>query len=140
MTVSKNALIAPFGALCIALGVVGCGETGSSTGSYKGESRHVAKTISNLQSDATASNASKLCGRDLAQSVVKRLQESGESCKKALEGQLREIDTYSLAVESISVKGSTATAKVKSTWSGTQRVHTLSLVKEAGSWKISSLS
>jgi ABC-type oligopeptide transport system substrate-binding subunit len=139
MTSSKKALIAPLGALCVALGVAACGET-SSTGSYKGDSQHVANTISNLQSDATASNASKICSRDLAQNIVKRLQESGGSCKQALESQLREIDTYSLAVESISVKGDTATAKVKSTWSGTQRVHTLSFVKESGSWKISGLS
>jgi nucleotidyltransferase/DNA polymerase involved in DNA repair len=140
MTVSKTALIAPLGALCVALGVAACGETSSSTGNYKGESQHVAQTISNLQSDATSSNASKVCSRDLAQSVVERLQAGGSSCKQALESQLREIDTYSLAVESISVKGNAATATIKSTWSGTQRVHTLSLVKEDGSWKVSGVS
>lgn len=138
MTLGPRALIAPAGALCLALGVAGCGET-SSTGSYKGESKKVAQTISNLQSDATTANASKVCSRDLAASVVKRLEASGTSCKKALEGQLKEIDTYALTVESIDVKDSTATAKVKSTWSGKESVHEVSFVKEGGSWKVADL-
>jgi hypothetical protein len=131
--------IATVGALCLALGVSACGEA-SSTGSYKGESKNVAQTITNLQSDATSANASKLCSRDLAASVLKQLEAGGDSCKKVLEGQLREIDTYSLTVESISVKGSAATAKVKGTWSGKERVHEVSFVKEGGSWKVSGLS
>ena len=131
--------IATVGALCVALGVSACGEA-SSTGSYKGESKNVAQTITNLQSDATSANASKLCSRDLAASVLEQLEAGGDSCKKVLEGQLREIDTYSLTVESISVKGSAATAKVKSTWSGKERVHEVSFVKEGGSWKVSGLS
>lgn len=134
-----RAPIAAAGALCIALGVAACGET-SSTGSYKGEAKKVAQTISNLQSDATSVNPGKICSRDLAASVVKKLEAGGTSCKKALEGQLREIDTYALTVESISVQDSSATAKVKSTWSGKERIHEVSFVKEGGSWKISGLS
>ncbi len=139
MTSRARTAIATIGALCVALGVSACGEA-SSTGSYKGESKNVAQTITNLQSDATSANASKVCSRDLAASVLKRLEASGSACKKVLEGQLREIDTYSLTVESISVKGSAATAKVKSTWSGKEHVHEVSFVKEGGSWKISGLS
>lgn len=139
MTISSRSIAAPLAAICLAVGVSGCGET-SSTGSYKGEEQHVAKTISNLQSDVTSGNAKSVCTRDLATAVVERLEASGTSCKKALEGQLREIDTFSLTVESISVKGSAATADVKSTWSGKERVHTLSFVKEDGAWKVSSLS
>lgn len=136
--VAPRALIAPLGALCLALGLAGCGET-TSTGSYKGESKKVAQTISNLQSDATSADASKVCSRDLSASVVKRLEAGGASCKKALEGQLKEIDTYALTVESIDVKDSTATAEVKSTWSGKESVHAVSFVKEGGSWKISGM-
>lgn len=139
MTVTPRSVAVPLAAMCLAVGVSGCGET-SSTGSYKGESQHVAKTISNLQSDVTSGNASRVCTRDLAAAVMKRLQVSGTSCKKALEGQLREIDTFSLTVESISVKGSAASAKVKSTWSGKERVHTLSFVREGGAWRVSALS
>jgi hypothetical protein len=139
MRLKARTAIATVGALCVALGVSACGEA-SSTGSYKGESKNVAQTITNLQSDATSANASKLCSRDLAASVLEQLEAGGDSCKKVLEGQLREIDTYSLTVESISVKGSAATAKVKGTWSGKERVHEVSFVKEGGSWKVSGLS
>lgn len=139
MNACARNLIASIGALCVATGVSACGET-SSTGSYKGESKHVAQTISNLQSDITTANATKVCSRDLSANVIKRLQSTGINCKKAMEGQLREIDTYSLTVESISISGTTATAKVKSTWAGKQKVHRLSFVKEGGSWKVSSLS
>lgn len=138
MMLGSRALIVPVGVLCVALGLGGCGET-SSTGSYKGESKKVAQTISNLQSDATSASASKLCSRDLAASTVKRLEASGTSCKKALEGQLKEIDTYALSVESISVQGQDATAKVKSTWSGKESVHEVSFVKEGDDWKVSGL-
>lgn len=131
--------MAPVAAVCVALGVSACGEA-SSTGSYKGESQKVAQTITNLQSDLTGLDASKVCGRDLAQSVVKKLQSDGSACKKALESQLREIDTYSLTVESISVHDATATAKVRSTWSGKEKIHELSFVKEGGRWKVSGLS
>lgn len=135
---AKGTLLAPLGALCVALGVSGCGEV-SSTGGYKGESKQVAQTIANFQSDASPAGAGKVCDRDLAASVVKRLERGPLSCKKALEDQLREIDTFGLKVESISVHGKAATAKAKSTWSGKERVHTLSFVKEAGGWKISAL-
>lgn len=137
MTTRTRAIPLALAALCAALGVSACGEA-SSTGSYKGESQRVAQTISNLQSDATAANAGKVCERDLAASVVRQV--GGKRCKQALEGQLREIDTFSLTVESISVQGTKATAKVKSAWSGKERVHTLSFVKEDGHWKIAALS
>lgn len=134
-----RAPLAALGALCVALGVAACGET-TSTGSYKGESKKVAETISDLQSDATSVSASKVCGRDLAASVVKKLEADGTTCKKVLEGQLKEIDTYAMKVESISVKGTSATAEVKSTWSGKERIHEVAFVKEGGRWKISGLS
>jgi hypothetical protein len=138
MKLRCKAPIAALGALCVAAVIAGCGTT-TSTGSYKGESKKVAQTISNLQSDATSANASKVCSRDLAASVLKRLEASGTNCKKVLEGQLKEIDTYALSVESISVQGQDATAKVKSTWSGKESIHELSFVREGGAWKVSDL-
>lgn len=133
-------LALPACALAIALGVSACGGTESSTGNYKGEQAKVAEAISSLQSNATVLNAKKVCSEDLAASVGKHLEAQGSTCVKALESQLRQIDTYAMTVESIDVKGSEATAKVKSTWSGKQLENTLSLVKEGGRWKLQSLS
>jgi hypothetical protein len=138
MSLRPRAAIALIGVICTAIGVSACGET-SSTGSYKGESKKVAQTISNLQNDATARNAGKVCGRDLAASVVKRLESDGKTCKKVLEHQLDEVDTYSLTVDSISLSGNDAKAKVKSTWSGKEEVHEVAFVKEGDSWKVAGL-
>jgi len=139
MTRNRARIAAPLGALALALGLAACGNT-TSTGNYKGEAAKVAETISNLQSDATAEDAKKVCKNDLSAAVGKRLEANGSSCVKALETQLKEIDTYSMTVKSVSVKGSSATAKVKSRWAGKEKVNTLAFVKEGGSWKLESLS
>lgn len=132
-------ILAPFGALALALGLAACGNT-TSTGKFSGEKQKVAETISNLQSDATSGNAKKACSNDLSKAVAKRLEAKGSTCVKALESQLKQVDTFTMTVESISVSGSEATAKVKSSWSGKERVSTVSFVKEGGSWKVDSLS
>lgn len=116
----------------------GCGET-ASTSSFKGESRNVAQTIANFQSDSTSANKQKLCANDLAGTITTRLKAAG-GCESNVSEQLREIDSFGLTIESIAVSGTTATARVKSTWSGKTHVTTLSLVKEGSHWKISGAS
>lgn len=128
------------GALCLALGVAACGTTSSGGGNYTGVKGEVAKAISSFESNATANNPKNVCKENIAASVGKRLEASGSTCLKAMTSQLRQIDTFTMTVESISVEGDTASAKVKSTWYGKQRVNTLSFVKEEGSWKLSALS
>ena len=58
---------------------------------------------------------------------------------QALKNQLGAIDNYELTVESIAVHGTSATARVKSTWSGKRRTTTMGLVKEGGAWRIATL-
>ncbi|HEY3827907.1 MAG TPA: nuclear transport factor 2 family protein [Solirubrobacteraceae bacterium] len=122
----------------LASGVVACGST-VSTSSFKGPSQAVAKRIAEFQSDVTAGEKNKLCNRDFASAVQARLRAAGGSCVEALKNQLGAIDDYELTVKSIAVHGTNATASVKTTWSGKQRLSTLLLVKEGGSWKIASL-
>ncbi len=130
------------GALAIASGVSACGTTGSSSGGYTGEKGEVARAISNLESNATANSPAKLCDEDIAASVSRRLERDGSTCLKAMTTQLRQVDTFTMTVESISISkaGKSASAEVKSTWSGKERDSTLSLVKEDGHWKLASLS
>lgn len=122
----------------LATGLAACGST-VSTGSFKGASQAVAQRISDFQNDVTAGEEKKLCNRDLASAVKARLQTAGGSCVQALKNQLGAIDDYELTVNSIAVHGTSATANVKSTWSGKQRNTTLQLVKEGGAWKIAAL-
>jgi hypothetical protein len=121
--------------VALALGASACGET-ASTGNYKGESHEVAQTVSNFQSDATASDQKKLCANDLAVTLTARLKAAG-GCQAVLKEQLHQIDALNMTIESIAVKGSNAIAHVKSTYSGKSRVTALTLVKEGSHWKIS---
>lgn len=111
-----------------------CGEA-TSTSKFTGEDRNVAQTLSDFQSHATAREQKKLCESDLAATVTKRLQSAG-GCQAVLKKQLVQLDALNLTIESVSVKGATATAKVKSIYSGKNRIATVALVKEGSRWKI----
>ncbi len=120
------------------LAFAACGNT-VSTSSFKGEAHEVAQTVANLQADVTAGEQKKVCGSDLALPVVSRLGGT-KACEAAVKTQLAEVDSTEVKVESVRVTGTTATAKVKSTYSGKSRPSTINLVKEGGKWKISGLS
>jgi hypothetical protein len=123
------------GALALAGALGGCGET-ASTGSFQGESHAVAQAIADFQSNVTAREQKKLCQNNLAAAVTARLTRAAGSCQAALKNQLLQIDATGLTIKSISVNGKTATARVKSTYSGKTRESTLTLVKEGGRWRI----
>ncbi|HEX7610285.1 MAG TPA: hypothetical protein VF380_06415 [Solirubrobacteraceae bacterium] len=128
--------------LCIAplaLGIAACGSTVSTSG-FKGEEHAVAQTISNLQSDATASEPGKICKNDLAASVVTRLG-GVKACEAAIKSQLTEVDSLEVSVKSIKLGsgGTTATAEVTSTYGGKKAHGPVTLVKEGGKWKMASI-
>jgi hypothetical protein len=129
-----KSLTAGLGVLACALALGACGETVSTKG-LSGESRNVARTVADFQKDATAGDRTKLCRNDLASTVVARLKEA-KGCEAALRSQLKEVDAFNLTVESVTVAGTTAQARVKSTWSGKTKLSTLSLVREGARWKI----
>jgi Putative lumazine-binding len=126
-------------AALLAIGMAACGTTTVSTSSFKGEQQKVAQAIAHLQSHATALEAKKICGEDLAAANVARLNASGD-CKKAIESQLKEIDSFETTVQSVQISGTTATARVKGVNAGKKGVQSLTLVKEGGKWKVSSVS
>ncbi|HTB71461.1 MAG TPA: nuclear transport factor 2 family protein [Solirubrobacteraceae bacterium] len=123
----------------LALGLSACAQTVSTSG-LAGEAKAAGETVKDLQSNATAGEAKKICQDDLADAVVKRLAGASGGCQEAIKKQLAEIDSVELTVESIQVNGATATAHVKSVYSGKKRLSTMSLVKEGGKWRISSFS
>lgn len=126
-------LLAPL----LAVGVVACGST-VSTSSFKGEAQQVAKVVANLQSHATALEADKICGEDLAAANVARLNGQG-GCKPALESQLKQIDSFEAMVESVAVTGATATARVRSVYGGRKVPRTMTFAREGGKWRITGL-
>ncbi len=132
----------PITLLCLpllAVGIGACGTTTSTTG-FKGEQHAVAQTVANLQSHATALEQKKICGEDLASATVARLNAAAGGCNKAIETQLKEIDSFEATVESVQITAEKASARVKSVYEGKKGVQTLTLVKEGGKWKISGVS
>jgi hypothetical protein len=130
-------LIAPISVVLCGLLVTACATT-TSTANFKGAEHEVAQTVANLQSDVTSGEQKKICSNDLSSTVVNRLG-GRKKCETALKTQLRQIDSTEAVVESVQVDGTTATAKVKATYSGKKKLSTLSLQKESGKWKISTL-
>jgi copper chaperone CopZ len=123
----------------LATGVSACASS-VSTSNFKGEQQKVAQAVASLQSDATALEAKKICSEDLAAANVARLNTATGGCKKAIEGQLKQIDTFETTVESVKISGARATARVKSVYSGKKAIATLTLLKEGSHWKISGVS
>jgi copper chaperone CopZ len=128
-------------ALLLASGVAACGATTSvSTSAFNGEQQKVAQTVAHLQSHATALEAKKICGEDLAAALLATLNAAPGGCKQAIESQLKQIDSFEATVQSVQIDGATATASVKSVNAGKKSVQTLKLVREGGKWKISGVS
>jgi copper chaperone CopZ len=135
MTAPVNRTLALLCAPLLALGLSACSNA-NSTAAFKGEAHAVAQTVSNLQTDATARNEQKVCANDLSSAVVTRLDSAKEGCEQAIKNQLNEVDTFELTVESVQVNAS----GVKSVNAGKTVLSTVTLVKEGGKWKISSIS
>jgi len=123
----------------LAVGVAACGNT-VSTSSFKGEQQKVAQVVAHLQSHATALEAKKICGEDLAAANVARLNTASGGCKQAIESQLKQIDSFETTVQSVQINGATATARVKGVKGGKKSVQTVTLAKEGGKWKVSGVS
>jgi hypothetical protein len=124
----------------LATGVAACGNTTVSTSSFKGEQQKVAQAVAHLQSHATALEAKKICNEDLAAARVAKLNAAPGGCKQALESQLKQIDSFETTVQSVQIKGATATARVKGIDGGKKSVQTVTFAKEGGKWRISGLS
>lgn len=129
--------LAVMSVLACSLPLAACAST-TSTAGFKGAEHEVAQTIVNLQSDVTASEQKKVCANDLAAVVVSRLGGT-KGCEATVKERLTEVDNTELTVESVKVSGTTATASVKSVYSGKKKLSTVSLVKEGGKWRISAL-
>jgi hypothetical protein len=123
----------------LALGLSACAATVSTSG-LKGDAKAAAETIKDLQSNVTAGEEKKICEDDLSSAVVKRLAGASGGCQEAVKKQLAEISAVELSVESVQASGTSATARVKSIYSGKKAISTMTLVKEGKKWKISAFS
>ena len=136
---SPVAALLPAALLLAALS--GCGTVPTKTSTtFTGESAAVAQAINTFQSAAQSRDTSKLCNQVLAPALVAKLKDSGGGCTHVVGNQLNTVENYDLTIESITVNGTSAQARVKTISAGKTHFDTLLLTKVGNSWRLSGLS
>jgi hypothetical protein len=129
----------PLGAI-VAVAVAGCAgqtTTKDSSGKFRGEQRLVANTIEDFESAASKGDQDQICRDLLARSLVVRYTEHGGTCEDAVDGALKDTDSFGLTVESVRITDTDATARVKADRGKNDVIRTINLVKEGPGWRIS---
>jgi hypothetical protein len=127
-------------ALAVAVSAAGCGAGSSdSSKSFNGEKRVVAKVIENLEKDGRDGKEKKICGELLSDTLLKALKKQGTKCTTAVKEALDDTNSFDLKVESVTISGPRATAKVQSGTSSDKKTDTIGLEREGSTWKLASL-
>ena len=123
-----------------AVAVAGCASqttSNDSSGKFRGEQRLVANTIEDFESAASKGDQDQICRDLLARPLVVRYTEHGGTCEDAVDGALKDTDSFGLTVESVRITGTDATARVKADRGKNDVLRTINLVKEGPGWRIS---
>jgi hypothetical protein len=126
--------------LVLVAALAGCGPQPSSSNSFKGTEKDVAKIIEDLQSDAQGRKPSAICSDVLSRALADKLKSAGNDCAGEMEKITGDADDFELQVTDVTVTGNTATAKVKARRGAQKNASTTySLVREGGSWRLNDL-
>ena len=128
----------PAALLALTLGGCSLTKTNTTTPTRGGAAKAIGTVISNFSSDASSNNSTAICKTILASSLVKHLNSIG-SCTTIISNQINTVESFSMTVTKYGVAGNSATALVKSPYNGTNRLYTIKLIKQGGTWRISGL-
>jgi copper chaperone CopZ len=127
-------------ALAAAALAAGCAPQRASTSDkvsqFTGDRRAAAQAVEDLESAAHDSDEAKLCTQVLAKAFADRIAASGGNCANAVNAAIKDTDSIDMSVESVTVNGDRATARVKFETGKKDRVGTVSLVREGGRWRV----
>jgi hypothetical protein len=129
----------PLGAI-VAVAVAGCttqSTSDDSSGKFRGDQRLVANTIEDFESAASKGDQDQICRDLLARSLVATYAKRGGTCEHAVDGALKDTDSFGLTVESVRITAAQATARVKADRGKNDVIRTMNLVKEGPGWRIS---
>ena len=129
----------PLGAI-VAVAVAGCttqSTSDDSSGKFRGDQRLVANTIEDFESAASKGDQDQICRDLLAKPLVATYAKRGGTCESAVDGALKDTDSFGLTVESVRVAATQATARVKADRGKKDVLRTMTLVKEGPGWRIS---
>ena len=136
-SVHRTAHLVLLATAALALGGCGAATTSSSSSKFKGEQGQVAKVVDDLASDGRSRNAAKICSDVLSSSLVAQLKAAGSDCEAEMKKVISDADDYDLEVQSVTVNGNQAQARVRQGKHG--QVATFSFVKENGGWRATTL-
>ena len=121
-----------------ALAVAGCGETASESSAekFKGEQKAVAQVVEDLQDAGEKKDAERICDDILSPRLVAEVKAGGASCAAEMKRSLNDADQFELDVQSVTVEGPNAEARVRGEGSETA---TLRFAKERGGWRATDL-
>jgi hypothetical protein len=126
-------------AVLAAAALAGCTTQASnndSSGKFKGDQRLVANTVEDFQSAASKGDQDKICRDLLSKALVATYAQRGGTCEKAVDGTLKDTDSFGLTVESVRIAGQQAVARVKADRGKHDVLRTLTLVKQGTGWRI----
>jgi hypothetical protein len=127
-------------AAIVAVAVTGCAAqttSNDSSGKFRGEQRLVANTVEDFESAASKGDQDQICRELLAKALVAQYAEHGGTCEQAVDGALKDSDSFGLTVESVRIADAQATARVKADRGKKDVLRDLTLVKEGPGWRIS---
>jgi hypothetical protein len=123
--------------LLLVLAFAGCTSTPSSSSSFEGDKKAVADVVGELESASQRRQADKICSELLARSVLDALKAAGGDCVREIDKAVSDVDDPTLEVQSVTITGATAQARVKGLIGGRDGVTTLGFAREDRKWRIS---
>ncbi|MGZ8633240.1 MAG: hypothetical protein ACXWZZ_05200 [Solirubrobacteraceae bacterium] len=123
-----------------AVAVTGCTTTSTSddsSGTFSGEQRLVANTVEDFESAASKGDQGRICRELLAKPLIATYAKRGGTCEKAVDGALKDTDSFGLTVESVRITATRANARVKADRGKHDVIQTINLLKEGTGWRIS---
>jgi hypothetical protein len=127
-------------ALIAASALAACGGSASSAGKFDGERKAVAEVVEDLQTAGERKDAGKICDDILARPLAQQIRAAGADCEAEMKKSLEDADDFELEVQSVTINGNRATARVKGEDGDRDRVETFEFVKERGGWRATALS
>jgi hypothetical protein len=108
------------GGACLALALSGCSlaKSSASNAGFTGDQGLIAATLNTLASDSSSANGADICTNVFAATLRARLNKIGK-CATIINNQLKTVDDFKLAIKTIQVSGSAATARVQTVHNGT---------------------
>jgi hypothetical protein len=123
-----------------ALAAAGCTTQTSSddsSGKFRGDQRLVANTVEDFETAAAKGDQDQICRELLAKPLIAEYAKRGGTCEHAVDGALKDSDSFGLTVESVRIADGQATARVKADRGKKDVFRNVTLVKEGTGWRIS---